>query len=125
MLLTLMLVSNLSYSQYPILKKLGSDSVVIMTLKQANQVNSYYVDRETKISQLKDSVAKQKSFAELQSAYAEYMQNENKKNSFKSNEELIKYYEEREELWKYRVHRQAKTNMFIFLGMIFLFLFKT
>jgi hypothetical protein len=96
-----------------------------MTLKQANQVNSYYVDRETKISQLKDSVAKQKSFAELQSAYAEYMQNENKKNSFKSNEELIKYYEEREELWKYRVHRQAKTNMFIFLGMIFLFLFKT
>ena len=57
-----MSVSSLSYSQYPILKKLGDDSVVIMTLKQANKVNDYYKDKEFKITNLKDSLAKQKSF---------------------------------------------------------------
>lgn len=96
-----------------------------MTLKQANQVNSYYIDKESKVKALKDSIAKQKSFAELESEYATYMEAELKKRSLKSNEELIKYYEEREKMWKYRVYRQAKTNMFIFVGMICLFLFKT
>ena len=44
-----MLVLNLTYSQYPILKKIGEDSVVIMTLQQGVDVNKTYM-------QLKDSI---------------------------------------------------------------------
>jgi len=119
-----MLVSNLSYSQYPILKKLGSDSVVIITLKQANQVNDYYKDRENKITKLEDSLLRQKSFSELQLGYANYIQSEFYKNSQQGNESLKNYYEEREKMWEYKVHRQTRTNIYIFVAMTFLFLLK-
>jgi hypothetical protein len=35
-------MSNLSYSQYPVVKKIGSDSVVLITLKQGNEINKQF-----------------------------------------------------------------------------------
>lgn len=112
-----MLVSNLSYSQYPILKKLGKDSVVIMTLKQANQVNSYYTDREAKILTLKDSLREQQGLAELNKAYLDYFQSEVAKNSQSGNiEELNKqYYAKRELYWENKIQKQARVDIALFV----------
>ncbi len=112
-----MLVSNLSYSQYPILKKLGKDSVVIMTLKQANQVNSYYTDREAKILTLKDSLREQQGLAELNKAYLDYFQSEVVKNSQSGNiEELNKqYYAKRELYWENKIQKQARVDIALFV----------
>jgi len=112
-----MLVSNLSYSQYPILKKLGKDSVVIMTLKQANQVNSYYTDREAKILTLKDSLREQQGLAELNKAYLDYFQSEVVRNSQSGNiEELNKqYYAKRELYWENKIQKQARVDIVLFV----------
>lgn len=112
-----MLVSNLSYSQYPILKKLGKDSVVIMTLKQANQVNSYYTDREAKILTLKDSLREQQGLAELNKAYLDYFQSEVARNSQSGNiEELNKqYYAKRELYWENKIQKQARVDIVLFV----------
>lgn len=37
-----MLISNLSYSQYPQVKKIGNDSIVLITLKQGNDINKQF-----------------------------------------------------------------------------------
>ena len=50
------LVSNLSYCQYPIVKKIGNDSVVVMTLKQANTINDKFQSNQTTIDSLKTYV---------------------------------------------------------------------
>lgn len=52
----LTLVSNLSYCQYPIVKKLGNDSVVVMTLKQAITINSTFQSNQNTIDSLKTFV---------------------------------------------------------------------
>lgn len=52
----LTLVSNLSYCQYPIVKKLGNDSVVVMTLKQAITINSTFQSNQNTIDSLKTHV---------------------------------------------------------------------
>lgn len=111
-----MLVSNLSYSQYPILKKLGSDSVVIMTLKQANQVNKYYLDKEKETALLKDSLYMQNLLSETQYRYSLYLESEFKKKSIENNSELTKYYEEREKMWESKVRKHARTNVYIFIA---------
>jgi hypothetical protein len=112
-----MLVSNLSYSQYPILKKLGKDSVVIMTLKQANQVNSYYTDREAKILTLKDSLREQQGLAELNKAYLDYFQSEVARNNQSGNiEELNKqYYAKRELYWENKIQKQTRVDVVLFV----------
>jgi hypothetical protein len=50
----LMWVPNLIYSQYPIAKKIGEDSVVIMTLKQGNDINNTFTKLKDSISTLKN-----------------------------------------------------------------------
>ena len=50
-------MSNLSYSQYPVVKKIGSDSVVLMTLKQGNDINNQFSIMSDSIKGLKNSLA--------------------------------------------------------------------
>ena len=52
-----MLMSNLSYSQYPVVKKIGSDSIVLMTLKQGNDINNQFSVMSDSIKGLKNSLA--------------------------------------------------------------------
>ena len=49
-------MSNLSYCQYPIIKKLGNDSVVIMTVKQAVTINNTFQSNQNTIDSLKTHV---------------------------------------------------------------------
>lgn len=54
-LLVLILVANLCYCQYPITKKIGEDTVVIMTLKQGEQINKTFNKLNEDLSLIKDS----------------------------------------------------------------------
>lgn len=46
----------LCYCQYPIIKKIKDDSVVIMTVKQGEEINNLYRSYNNKIDLLEDSL---------------------------------------------------------------------
>jgi hypothetical protein len=54
------LLPNLSYSQYPIIKKIGNDSIVLLTLKQGENINKKFADDKIKLLLLQDSVKLEK-----------------------------------------------------------------
>ena len=56
----MILLPNLSYSQYPIIKKIGNDSIVLITLKQGENINKKFADDKAKLDLLKDSVFEEK-----------------------------------------------------------------
>ena len=56
MVLLAILVVSLSYSQYPIIKKIGKDSLILMTLKQGVDINKSFTQYQRKIDSLKDSI---------------------------------------------------------------------
>ncbi len=56
-LILLTQVVSLSYAQYPLTKKIGNDTVVIMTIKQGEQINKSFDEYEEKVSKLKDTIA--------------------------------------------------------------------
>jgi hypothetical protein len=57
MVLLAILVASSSYSQYPIIKKIGDDSLILMTLKQGNDINKSFIQTQKKLDSLKDSVS--------------------------------------------------------------------
>jgi hypothetical protein len=56
MVLLAILVVSSSYSQYPIIKKIGKDSLILMTLKQGDDINKSFSQYQKKLDSLKDSV---------------------------------------------------------------------
>lgn len=52
----MMLVSLSSYCQYPVVKTIGKDTVVIMTVKQADEINKKFLDLRDSISALDKTV---------------------------------------------------------------------
>ena len=56
MVLLTILVASSSYSQYPIIKKIGNDSLILMTLKQGDDINKSFMQTQKKLDSLKDSV---------------------------------------------------------------------
>ena len=51
-----MLVSLSSYCQYPVVKTIGKDTVVIMTVKQAEEINKKFLDLRDSINALDKTV---------------------------------------------------------------------
>ena len=56
MVLLMILVASSSYCQYPIIKKIGNDSLILMTLKQGDDVNKSFVQNKKKIDSLRDLI---------------------------------------------------------------------
>jgi septal ring factor EnvC (AmiA/AmiB activator) len=56
-----MVVSISSYCQYPAVKVIGKDSVVVMTIKQGQDINQKFMDLTSEIQTLKDSISKKNS----------------------------------------------------------------
>lgn len=52
----LIVLTNSTYAQYPIVKKIGKDSVVIMTTTQGRKINELFEQNDKDIIRLKDSV---------------------------------------------------------------------
>lgn len=52
----LIVLTNSTYAQYPIVKKIGNDSVVIMTTNQGRRINELFEQNDKDIIRLKDSV---------------------------------------------------------------------
>lgn len=48
---------NSVYSQYPTVKKIGKDTVVIITLKQGEEINKLYDQNKNQIKKLSDTVS--------------------------------------------------------------------
>ena len=53
----MILLTNSVLGQYPIVKKIGNDSVVIMTTAQGRRINDLFDQNDKQIVRLKDSVA--------------------------------------------------------------------
>jgi len=56
-----MMVSLSSYCQYPAVKVIGRDSVVVMTIKQGQDINQKFIDLNSEIKILKDSISHKNS----------------------------------------------------------------
>jgi hypothetical protein len=52
----MILVSVSSYSQYPQIKKIKQDSVVIMTIEQGKEINALYIGYNNTIDSLKNKI---------------------------------------------------------------------
>ena len=53
--------ANLSFAQYPITKKIGNDTVVIMTIRQAENINQLFDSNEKELNKISDSLKLLKS----------------------------------------------------------------
>lgn len=53
----LILVASSSFAQYPVTKKIGKDTVILMTVKQGEQINKMFDDFESQVTTLKDSIS--------------------------------------------------------------------
>ena len=56
----MIVVVSSSYSQYPIIKKIGKDSLILMTLKQGDDINKSFTEYQNKLYSLNDSVVAKK-----------------------------------------------------------------
>ena len=66
----LILIGNLSYSQYPIIKKIGEDSLVLITIKQGEEINQKFIENKNKIDSLEQSVLnKQNDILKMRNRY--------------------------------------------------------
>ena len=66
----LILIGNLSFSQYPIIKKIGEDSLILITIKQGEEINEKFVQNDKKIDSLsKDNIQKQINIQNMQNRY--------------------------------------------------------
>jgi len=108
----LMLVSNLTYSQYPIAKKIGEDSVVIMTLKQGNDINSSFLKLKDSINSFKNSTTKSHldDLMSLQRMYDSYSHEYfNRKIEQSRYDSLLNEYNKKDEIHR----RQIRGNVII------------
>lgn len=63
----MILLSVSTYSQYPVIKKIKEDSVVIMTVKQGNEINALYLRYNETIDSLKFKTIKDDSILNVYS----------------------------------------------------------
>ena len=71
----MILLSVSSYSQYPIIKKIKDDSVVIMTVKQGNEINALYLRYNETIDSLKSKTIKDDSILNVYSYKVSTLEN--------------------------------------------------
>ena len=56
MVFLMILVGSSTYCQYPIIKKIGEDSLILLTIRQGDEINQSYIRYQKKIDSLKDSI---------------------------------------------------------------------
>ena len=61
-MLLMIMVSHLGWSQYPLVKKLGKDEVVIMTIKQGEDINKQFALLKDSISKLKTKLVSTQNY---------------------------------------------------------------
>jgi hypothetical protein len=71
----MILLSVSTYSQYPVIKKIKEDSVVIMTVKQGNEINALYLRYNETIDSLKSKTIKDDSILNVYSNKVSALQN--------------------------------------------------
>lgn len=91
----MMLVSLLSYSQYPTTKVINGETVVIMTVQQGENINNKFVGLKKDIDSLNITLTNTKRDLNFSERQLKILQNELKyiNDTIRSKNELIKYYE--------------------------------
>jgi len=126
-------MSNSTYSQYPQVKKIGNDSVVVITLKQGNEINKQFTVLNDSIKNLKASHKEYmlNNGARLQKVYTDWNEELNNYRSAKMQADSFKMmyeankrmYEFREvEFQKERRAQQIFTTAVLFLAAVLAFL---
>ena len=107
----MILLSVSAYSQYPIIKKIKDDSVVIMTVKQGNEINALYLRYNETIDSLKSKTIKDDSILNV------YINKANKLENYKFRYEAnLEVYQTRErELDKMDKYHAWQKIILIFL----------
>lgn len=97
----LTLIINLSYCQYPIVKKIGNDSIILMTIKQGEQINRSYEINKSQIDSLRKLVD-----SNIKANDSIVILNNNTKNvlTLKANEYRIRYEERLNIPIRYKYH---------------------
>jgi len=83
----MIVVASSTYCQYPIIKKIGNDSLILMTIKQGEDINKQFANNQKKIDSLNDSIR-------VKRLLYDSLNNELNK-TFKTKEEYKNRYEER------------------------------
>jgi hypothetical protein len=52
----MILVSSITYCQYPIIKKIGEDSLILLTIKQGDDINKEFLNNQKKLDSLKNNI---------------------------------------------------------------------
>lgn len=52
----MILVANSGYCQYPIIKKIGNDSLILMTIKQGEDINKEFANNQKKLDTFKNMI---------------------------------------------------------------------
>jgi len=52
----MILVASSIYCQYPIIKKIGNDSLILMTIKQGQDINKEFANNKKKLDSLRDTI---------------------------------------------------------------------
>lgn len=95
----LIIISLSTLAQYPAVKKIGKDSVVIITLEQGKQINQKFVVLEDSIKNLK--LGKDSIKASFDLEYRKALQYKNQADTFQYwYTENKKIYLDKEERWK-------------------------
>lgn len=116
----MILVAVSSYSQYPIIKKIKEDSVVIMTVQQGKQINALYLGYNKTIDSLK---IKAKDY---DSAYNKLIEKEDTINLYRYHIQNIKGVRGIDDAFKEKWERSQEINrMWIFVLFMALGLIKT
>ena len=71
----MILLSVSSYSQYPQIKKIKQDSVVIMTIEQGKEINALYLNYNKTIDSLKSKTIKDDSILNIYISKASALEN--------------------------------------------------
>lgn len=86
-----MLVSLFSYSQYPTVKTIGNEQVVIMTLKQGEEINKKFSSLSDSIKILNESISEKiykLNISDIQKARLDSLLSEKNKTIVMTEEEL-------------------------------------
>lgn len=128
-----LLISNSTYSQYPQVKKIGNDSVVVITIKQGNDINKQFTVLNDSLKNLKATYNEYmiNNVARLQKVYTDWntelnnhrmtrMEADSFKMMYEANKRIYEFRET--EFIKERRSQQIFTAAVMFLAAVLAFL---
>lgn len=117
----MMLVSLFSYSQYPTVKTIGNEQVVIMTLKQGEEINKKFSSLSDSIKILNENLSEKNmrlNISDLQKVKLDSLLAETNKNLVLSNDEIKRLKKILEESDKSHWREKRQWGLWMFISFV-------